>query len=261
MSIQFLRCRATQMDHAMPGQCNQRGHKKSQCPSLASAGQVVAPAPTTMRITDGRQGRAESSVAKSRAFQLTIEEASAVPDVVMVNGISAMVLFDSGATIYFVSLALSKRFSRAPGELDCPLDVEIADDRTIRVARVHRRLGMDWLSPNGAVIHCKQQLVRVHTPSGGEIVIQGERPQCGLILCLAARARRHLKQGCAGYVAYVMDTRDKGKATVDDVPVVQEYPDEFLEDLPGIPPERQVEFRIDLVPGRAVHHGESRSCL
>lgn len=54
------------------------------------------------------------------------------------NGISATMLFDSGSTRSFVSLALSKRFSRAPGELDCPLEVEIADDRTVRVARVHK---------------------------------------------------------------------------------------------------------------------------
>ena len=60
------------------------------------------------------------------------------------NDILAMVLFDSGATRSFVSLALSKRFSRAPGELDCPLDVEIADDRTSRVARVHRGCTL-WL--------------------------------------------------------------------------------------------------------------------
>ena len=38
-------------------------------------------------------------------------------------------------------------------------------------------IGMDWLSPNGAVIDCAQQLVRIRTPSGGELVIQGERPQ------------------------------------------------------------------------------------
>ena len=97
-----------------------------------------------------------------------------------VNDISATILFDSGATRSFVSLALSKRFSRAPGELDCPLEVEIAADRTVRVARVHRGcslqlfdeqfpvdlvpiplrgnkviVGMDWLSPNGAVIDCE----------------------------------------------------------------------------------------------------------
>ena len=55
-----------------------------------------------------------------------------------VSGIPVQVLFDSGATRSFVSLALSKKFSRAPGELDCPLEVEIADDRTVRVARVHK---------------------------------------------------------------------------------------------------------------------------
>ena len=48
-----------------------------------------------------------------------------------------------------------------------------------------------------------------------------------------------------------MDTRETGRATVDDVPVVREFADVFPEELPGIPPERQVEFRIDLVPGAA----------
>ena len=102
----------------------------------------------------------------------------------LVNDISALVLFDLGATRSFVSLALSKRFVGAPGEMNCPLDVEIVDDKTVRVARVHRGctlqlfdeqfsvdlvpiplrgksviVGMDWLSPNGAVVDCEQQLV------------------------------------------------------------------------------------------------------
>ena len=94
--------------------------------------------------------------------------------------------------------------------------------------------------------------MRVRTPSGGELVIQGEMPQRGPILYLAVRARRHLQQGGTGYVAYVMDTHDKGKDTINDGPVVREYPDIFREDLPGIPPERQVEFRIDLVPDVAL---------
>ena len=46
-----------------------------------------------------------------------------------------------------------------------------------------------------------------------------------------------------------MDTRDKGMATMDDVSIVQDYPDVFLEDFPGVPLVRQVEFRIDLVLG------------
>ncbi|GKG25219.1 hypothetical protein Tco_0395847, partial [Tanacetum coccineum] len=38
---------------------------------------------------------------------------------------------------------------------------------------------------------------------------------------------------------------------LEDIPVVKEFPDVFLEDLPGIPPVRQVEFQIDLIPGAA----------
>ena len=37
-------------------------------------------------------------------------------------------------------------------------------------------VGIDWLSPNGEVIDYELQLVRVHTPSGGELVIHGKRP-------------------------------------------------------------------------------------
>ena len=39
---------------------------------------------------------------------------------------------------------------------------------------------------------------------------------------------------------------------VGEVPIVREFPDVFPEELPGVPPERQVEFRIDLVPGAAL---------
>ena len=44
------------------------------------------------------------------------------------NSISSVVLFNSGATRSFVSLAFSKRFVGALGEMDCPLVIEIADD-------------------------------------------------------------------------------------------------------------------------------------
>ena len=62
--------------------CNHRGHKKANCPQLTASASVKASAPATMRITDGRQGKAEAPVVRSRAFQLTAEEACAAPDVV-----------------------------------------------------------------------------------------------------------------------------------------------------------------------------------
>lgn len=101
---------------------------------------------------------------KSRAFQLIAEEVHVTPlwyqvcifslsiylygisfvyssvlvlGSFLVNSISAVVLFDSGATCSFVSLALGKWFDGTPRELDCPLSVEIADDLSIQVSRVH----------------------------------------------------------------------------------------------------------------------------
>ena len=53
------------------------------------------------------------------------------------NGIPVQVLFDSGATRLFVSLALSKKFPESSGMLDCPLEVEIADDQSVRVSEVY----------------------------------------------------------------------------------------------------------------------------
>ncbi|KAJ9539463.1 hypothetical protein OSB04_032196 [Centaurea solstitialis] len=67
-----------------------------------------------------------------------------------------------------------------------------------------------------------------------------------------AKASKWLRWGCAGYLAYaVADRTEERKLPVADVPVVSEFPDVFPEDLPGISPDRQVEFGIDLMPGAA----------
>ena len=46
----------------------------------------------------------------------------------------------------------------------------------------------------------------------------------------------------------MVDTQVEGKVVVSNVPVVREYPYVFPEELPDVPPVRQVEFRIDLIP-------------
>lgn len=75
-------------------------------------------------------------------------------------------------------------------------------------------------------------------------MIHNEGAQHGPTLYLAATSSRYLHQGCYGFVAYVMDTQEKGEVTIYDVPIVR---DVLMEDLPGVPLERQVEFRIDFL--------------
>ena len=68
---------------------NQRGHKKANVPILASGGPVLAPAPTTLWITDSRQGNANAIGVRRRSFQLTAKEVCVAPDVV--TGMSLLV--------------------------------------------------------------------------------------------------------------------------------------------------------------------------
>ncbi|GKF68321.1 hypothetical protein Tco_0198000, partial [Tanacetum coccineum] len=66
------------------------------------------------------------------------------------------------------------------------------------------------------------------------------------------KAQEYLTKGCHVFLANITITKDEDKSKgkrLEDVPVVQEFPEVFPEDLPGIPPTRQVEFRIHLVPG------------
>ena len=57
-----------------------------------------------------------------------------------------------------------------------------------------------------------------------------------------------LHKGCQGYLAYVVETRKEG-TLVDEILVVSEFPNVFLDDIVGLSPDREVEFTIDLILG------------
>ena len=64
---------------------------------------------------------------------------------------------------------------------------------------------------------------------------------------LALEARRLRAQGCTGFLANIMDKRKEVKAKIDEVSILGEFPEVFLEDLPGLPPNRKIEFEIELM--------------
>jgi hypothetical protein len=94
-------------------------------------------------------------------------------------------------------------------------------------------LGMDWLSKHNRLIDCAKNAVTLTPSSGKELVYVAEN----LVMDKAASNRivlNHLD------VVSTLDIR-----------TVSEYPDVFLEELPGMPPDREIEFVIKLVPGTA----------
>ncbi|KAI3815522.1 hypothetical protein L1987_15193 [Smallanthus sonchifolius] len=62
------------------------------------------------------------------------------------------------------------------------------------------------------------------------------------------KAESYMRCGCEDYLAYVIDDRMKMNE-LKNVPVVCNFPKVFHEDLPGLPPDREIEFQIDLLPG------------
>ncbi|GKA08458.1 putative reverse transcriptase domain-containing protein [Tanacetum coccineum] len=89
-------------------------------------------------------------------------------------------------------------------------------------------VGMDWLSQHKAVIVCHEKVVEIPVEDGRTLRVHGERT-VGI-----AKALKSVKE-------------DEPK--LGDISVVRDFKDVFPEDLSGLPPQRQVEFRIDLVPG------------
>ena len=57
-----------------------------------------------------------------------------------------------------------------------------------------------------------------------------------------------VRKGCEAYLAYVIDTA-KTRPSISNIPTVSDFPDVFSEELPGLPPQREIEFAIDIVPG------------
>ncbi|GJV08689.1 hypothetical protein Tco_1346345 [Tanacetum coccineum] len=65
------------------------------------------------------------------------------------------------------------------------------------------------------------------------------------------KVKKYVDRGNYLFVSQVVE-KEPTKRRLKDVPIICEFPDVFLEDLPGLPPSRQVEFVIELVPGRSV---------
>nr|GEV02874.1 putative reverse transcriptase domain-containing protein [Tanacetum cinerariifolium] len=86
----------------------------------------------------------------------------------------------------------------------------------------------------------------------GDGSMNGHKSRLNIISC--TKTQRYFLKGCPIFLAHIItkENEDKSKEKrLEDVPIVQDYLEVFPEDLPGIPPTRQVEFQIDLVPGTA----------
>ncbi|XP_076949676.1 uncharacterized protein LOC143622393 [Bidens hawaiensis] len=109
-------------------------------------------------------------------------------------------------------------------------------------------IGMDWLSLHRAEILCFEKIIHIPIEGGMILNVTGERPFSQLNLMSCLEAQRYLRKKHVAFLAHVT-TKAHEEKQLSDIPIVRDFPEVFPEDISGLPPIRQVEFRIDLVPG------------
>ncbi|GJR63848.1 putative reverse transcriptase domain-containing protein [Tanacetum coccineum] len=237
-------------------ECGSPDHLKSTCPKL---GRALGQAGNQLAIEGNRGSRNNRNAVRGRAYNVNVnaDEASRDPNVVTgtfsLNNHFATILFDSGADFSFISTKFASMLNVKPRIVNPGYVIEIADGKRVEVDRVicdcklelgnslftidliplgHGSfdviVGMDWLSRNKAVIVCHEKVVEIPLESGEALRVHGER--------------------ALGLDKTLMNA-NVGEPKMNEIPVVREFSDVFPEDLSGLPPQRQVEFRIELVAG------------
>nr|GEW77070.1 reverse transcriptase domain-containing protein [Tanacetum cinerariifolium] len=220
--------------------CGAQGHFKKECPKLNNK--------------NNRGNQVGNAKDQAKVYAVSKAGANSDNNVVtctfLLNNRYASILFDIGFDRSFVSTAFSPRIVITPTALDHDYNVKLADGRIVGLNTIIRGctlnilyhpfnidlipielgsfdviIGMDWLEKYHSVIICAEKIIRI--PFGDEILIVR-----------------------ANITATKDEDMSNGKR-LEDLPVVQEFLEVFPEDLPGIPPTRQVEFQIYLIPGAA----------
>jgi hypothetical protein len=168
-----------------------------------------------------------------------------------------LILFDSGATHSFISAKFMSEYKITNSRLEeiiyvetplesrsaklicnsCPIEIGgwkfTADLIVLEMQDFDVILGMDWLHQNKATIDCHEKSISLRPFGQTEIVYHSNR--------------RNL---CGPFVAML----ESKEINIEEIPVVNEFPDVFPRDLPGLPPDPEIEFAIVLVPGTKPIH-------
>jgi len=213
-----------------------------------------------------RIGAASATQPRARTFNMTMKDAVQDADVVAgmlpVNSVNAKVLIDSGATKSFISHDFALKLHCDIELLKEAMIIEIANQDKVSVSQIcphceveilgHRFqadlipfklggsdviLGMDWLSKYHANIDYKNKRVKLRTLDKKVVVFRGQKQTKKFLTIM--QTKKLLRQGCEAYLAYVRDV-DREVPKLEEIAVVNEFPEVFPDELPGLPPDREI---------------------
>ncbi|GJT79928.1 putative reverse transcriptase domain-containing protein [Tanacetum coccineum] len=228
---------------------NARNPPVRACYECGSTDHVRPACPRWNRVQGPGGNRPNQVVGNNR----NLFEPSHMTEYVTLNKHFATTLFDSGADYSFVSTTFIPLLGLEPSDLGFKYEIEIASGQLVEIDKVIKGckleieghifdidlipfghgsfdviIGMDWLSNFKAKIICHKKVVRIPLPDGKVLRVVGERPDKKARLLMSAKAS------------------DKKQ---EEIVVVRDFPEVFPDDLSGLPPIREIEFRIELTPG------------
>ncbi|XP_076936847.1 uncharacterized protein LOC143604167 [Bidens hawaiensis] len=259
-------------------ECGQEGHFKRNCPKLKNAGKGGA----NGNGKNGNNGNGNNGgEGMGRAFVIgggsgeTFNDSVTITGKYKMNGCYALTLFDTGANRSFVSTKFCEMVNSTPSALESKYTIELADGKTIQVSHILKGctielsshlfpidlmpielgsfdlvIGMDWLSEHQAEVVCHEKIVRIPLPGGETLIVHGEKESATVGIISLMKAQKLLRKGHTTILALITDKGTdeavEEEVSIDQIPIVRDFPEVFPEDLPGLPPHRQVEFQIDL---------------
>ncbi|KAK8703726.1 hypothetical protein V6N13_047372 [Hibiscus sabdariffa] len=136
----------------------------------------------------------------------------------------------------------------------CPLMVQDeifpADLMELPLEEFDLILGMDWLFEHRVTLDCESKIATLKTPDDRSVILVGERRGYLSNVVTVLTADRMIRKGYEVFLATILNTRGS-LSQIEEIRTVKEFPDVFPEELPGLPPDRDVEFEIETYPGSA----------
>ena len=113
-------------------------------------------------------------------------------------------------------------------------------------------IGMDWLEQHKVVLNCYDKTFTCVNSNEQPVTVKGIPRKTVIRQVSALQLKRAVKKGCKTYAVTITDKAsksEKDKLKIEDIPVLNEFTDVFPEEIPGLPPRRELDFTIELVPG------------
>ena len=116
------------------------------------------------------------------------------------------------------------------------------------------------MSKHQAIIDCDKKTVVLRCSDQSEVIVHNVRSGPMSNVISAMQARRLLRKGCEAFLALVLDSK-RSQIELENILVVKDFPDVFPEELPGIPPEIEVDLSIEILPGTTPTSGHHTGWL